>query len=312
LSFTLDGTPDSGSATVTVSGEVLGVLTITTDANGDATWSFDPTNVDNSVSDPSFTFIATVTDDDGDEATDSHTVTVTDGQGPGAEGTLALIVDEKDLADGTVAGGPAGGDPDTQDVEQGGLVFTAGSDAITSIKFDLAASQPTTGTGLDGSIVWSLSGDGLTLTGSIGGTDVITLVLSGELTATAGGGTAAPTVTATLLDEFPHEDVPDFDTLTISGITVVASEADPTDFVTATISLQVLDDEPRCSMMSRITSARRLRLSSIPAMLSAVQPWISSEMSVLTSRGLLCLPMVRMAILCWMATVIRSRLVASH
>ena len=122
-------------------------------------------------------------------------------------GTLALVVDEKDLADGTTAGGDAGGDPDTQDIEQGGLVFTSGSDAIASIKFDLAAGQPTTGTGLDGSITWALSGDGLTLTGSIGATAVITLVLSGQLTAGV-GATAAPTVTATLLSEFPHVELP--------------------------------------------------------------------------------------------------------
>ena len=81
-------------------------------------------------------------------------------------------------------------------------MFTSGSDAIASIKFD-AAGQPTTGTGLDGSISWAPSGDGLTLTGSIGGTAVITLVLSGQLSAGV-GDTASPTVTATLLAEFPH------------------------------------------------------------------------------------------------------------
>ena len=107
-------------------------------------------------------------------------------------------------------------------------MFTAGSDAIASIKFDLAAGQPTTGTGLDGSITWALSGDGLTLTGSIGGTAVITLVLSGQLAAGV-GGTAAPTVTATLLSEFPHVELPaDADTLTISGIKVVALDSDGT------------------------------------------------------------------------------------
>ena len=64
-------------------------------------------------------------------------------------------------------------------------MFTAGSDAIASIKFDLAAGQPTTGTGLDGpAITWALSGDGLTLTGSIGGTAVIDAGSVGP----AGGG----------------------------------------------------------------------------------------------------------------------------
>ena len=102
--------------------------------------------------DPSFSFTATVTDADGDVDADTHTISITEGAPPTSSGTLALVVDEKDLADGTTAGGAAGGDPDTQDIEQGGLVFTSGSDAIASIKFDLAAGQPTTGTGLDGSI----------------------------------------------------------------------------------------------------------------------------------------------------------------
>ena len=168
---------------------------------------------------------------------------------PQSLGTLGqLVVAEKDLPDGTVAGGPgadpdAGTDPDTQDVEEGALVFIAGTDAIASVKFDLAANQPTTGTDLDGTISWALSSDGLTLTGSIASTDVITLVLSGDLTATANGGTAEPTVTATLLEEFPHEDVPDADTLTISGIQVVATDTD-NDTATATISVEVIDDEP--------------------------------------------------------------------
>ena len=96
-----------------------------------------------------------MTDADGDVDADTHTISITEGAPPTSSGTLALVVDEKDLADGTTAGGNASGEagnPDTVDVEQGGLVFTSGSDAIASIKFDLAAGQPTTGTGLDGSI----------------------------------------------------------------------------------------------------------------------------------------------------------------
>ena len=190
-----------------------------------------------------------MTDADGDVDADTHTISITEGAPPTSTGTLALVVDEKDLADGTTAGGNAGGEagnPDTVDVETGGLVFTAGSDAIASIKFDLAAGQPTIGTGLDNlaAITWALSVDGLTLTGSIGGTAVIELVLSGQLTAGV-GGTAAPTVTATLLSEFPHENLADADTLTISGIKVVALDSDGTGLAApATISVQVMDDEP--------------------------------------------------------------------
>ena len=128
----------------------LGVLTIAIAAGGTATWTFNPSP--DSTGNPSFSFTATVTDADGDVDADTHTISITEGAPPTSSGTLALVVDEKDLADGTTAGGNAGGEagnPDTVDVETGGLVFTSGSDAIASIKFDLAAGQPTTGTGLD-------------------------------------------------------------------------------------------------------------------------------------------------------------------
>ena len=233
---------------MTQGADELGVLTIAIAAGGTATWTFNPTP--DSTGNPSFSFTATVTDADGDVDADTHTISITEGAPPTSSGTLALVVDEKDLADGTTAGGNAGGEagnPDTVDVETGGLVFTSGSDAIASIRFDLAAGQPTTGTGLDNlaGITWALSGDGLTLTGSIGATPVITLVLSGQLSA-GEGATAAPTVTATLLSEFPHENLADADTLTISGIRVVALDSDGTGLAApATISVQVIDERIR-------------------------------------------------------------------
>ena len=239
-------------------GDELGVLTIEIAAGGAVTWTFNPSP--DSSGNPSFSFTATVTDADGDVDADTHTISITEGAPPTSTGTLALIVDEKDLADGTTAGGNAGGEagnPDTVDVETGGLVFTAGSDAIASIKFDLAAGQPTIGTGLDNlaAITWALSGDGLTLTGSIGATPVITLVLSGQLTAGV-GGTAAPTVTATLLSEFPHENLADADTLTITGIKVVALDSDGTGLAApATISVQVIDDEPSVEIAPAVADA---------------------------------------------------------
>ena len=259
LTFTLNGTAQSQSATVTQGADELGVLTIAIAAGGTATWTFNPTP--DSTGNPSFSFTATVTDADGDVDADTHTISITEGAPPTSSGTLALVVDEKDLADGTTAGGNAGGEagnPDTVDVETGGLVFTSGSDAIASIRFDLAAGQPTTGTGLDNlaGITWALSGDGLTLTGSIGATPVITLVLSGQLSAAANGATAAPTVTATLLSEFPHENLADADTLTISGIRVVALDSDGTGLAApATISVQVIDDEPSVEIAPAVADA---------------------------------------------------------
>ena len=112
LTFTLDGTAQSTSATVTLGGDELGVLTIAIAAGGTATWTFNPSP--DSSGTPSFSFTATVTDADGDVDADTHTINITEGAPPTSTGTLALVVDEKDLADGTTAGGDAGGDPDTQ------------------------------------------------------------------------------------------------------------------------------------------------------------------------------------------------------
>ena len=109
LTFTLDGTAQSQFATVTQGADELGVLTIAIAANGTATWTFNPTP--DSTGNPSFSFTATVTDADGDVDADTHTISITEGAPPTSSGTLALVVDEKDLADGTTAGGDAGGEP---------------------------------------------------------------------------------------------------------------------------------------------------------------------------------------------------------
>ena len=69
------------------------------------------------------------------------------------------------------------------------------------------------------------------------------------------GGTASPTVTATLLSEFPHVELPaDADTLTISGIKVVALDSDGTGLAApATISVEVIDDEPSAEISADTT-----------------------------------------------------------
>jgi large repetitive protein len=242
--FTLGAAGSTQTATVTVGSDVLGVLSVTTDANGDATWTFDPAL---DVTQPaSFSFVATVTDKDGDVDTDTHTVTITDGADPTAAGTLLLQVDERNLAGGTESPGNVG-DPDTVDVDTGALIFTAGSDSITDVKFSTdtdGISVP----GLNGgvTIAWS-SGGTDTLIGKIGTVDVIKLEISGDQSGPAGGGTAEPTITATLLAKFPHEDAANVDTLTISGIKVDAVEADG-DKVTATIAVEVIDDLPNVNV----------------------------------------------------------------
>ena len=70
-----------------------------------------------------------------------------------------------------------------------------------------------------------------------------------------------PTITATLLAEFPHQDNVNVNTLTISGIKVTALEAD-TDSVTATIAVEVIDDVPAVVVTGATTVAEDASLPS--------------------------------------------------
>ena len=64
-------------------------------------------------------------------------------------------------------------------------------------------------------------------------------------------------MTATLLSEFPHVEPPaDADTLTISGVKVVALDSDGTGLAApATISVEVIDDEPSVEIAPAVADA---------------------------------------------------------
>jgi T1SS-143 domain-containing protein len=235
LSFTLNGTASTQSATVTNGTDVLGVLTVAITAGGAATWTFDPSlDVNNSAGDPSFTFTATVTDADGDSDSDSHTITVTDGLTATAT-NLSLTVQESDID--VVGTTPA----QTDEVDDGAVTFTANSDNITDVFFGATAGILIPGLDNAVSIVWTGQNTD-TLTGTIGGTPVIQLTITGTQTAAA-GGTAVPTITATLLSAFPHENNVNVNTLSINGIQVVATESDG-ETATSTVTVTVTDDLP--------------------------------------------------------------------
>jgi VCBS repeat-containing protein len=223
----------------------------------DGAWTFDP-NL-NLVNPANASFSYRLTDGDGDFDDATQPITVTDGANPTVAGTVALMVNEaaldttqggSDLAAGVVTGTQPGLATETAQSGAGNqLTFTAGSDAIASIKFaNPGTTVPSFDAGLDNgvTVTWALSVDGRTLTGSFGGNSVIILQLSGGQSATAGGGTVTPTVTVTLTDHFPHQDNVNASQLVISNIGVTASEAD-TDSVTGTISVTVQDDQPTTS-----------------------------------------------------------------
>ena len=87
--------------------------------------------------------------------------------------------------------------------------------------------------------------------GKIGGVTVITLTLTGDVTAAGGGDTARPTVTAVLSDNFPHQNAPDADSLTITGLVVNATDRDG-EITTGTVNVTVVDDAPNVEVVAAV------------------------------------------------------------
>ncbi|KIO34833.1 beta strand repeat-containing protein, partial [Shewanella sp. cp20] len=154
----------------------------------------------------------------------------------GATATLTIVVDP------TVDGGSnvdltvddANTLASATDTDSSGLSFTAGVYDVTSFAFtnigDINVS------GLDANISWDLDASG-NLIGSIDGTPVLQLSLSGSNI--SAGATGSVTVSVTLLDNLPHG--ANVDDIVINGITV---EATDTSNATATgsVSVKVIDD----------------------------------------------------------------------
>ena len=201
--------------------------TLTVNANG--TWSFaSNNNLDNSVA-QSITFTVKVTDVDHDVASDPQTIAITDGAGPTGGDTLTLIVDDEALPDGTNSAS-------TAETDSGTLTFTAGSYALTSFAFGTDLS------GLGAGLTWARV-DANTITGSDGGTLVVTLKLTAPASIAA-GGTGDVTVTATLANNYAmHPGLNVHDLQALGSVAVVASDHDG-DSATGTVSVSVSDDLP--------------------------------------------------------------------
>ena len=71
------------------------------------------------------------------------------------------------------------------------------------------------------------------------------------MTAAGGGDTARPTVTAVLSDNFPHQNAPDADSLTITGLVVNATDRDG-EITTGTVNVTVVDDAPNVEIVAAV------------------------------------------------------------
>ena len=141
-----------------------------------------------------------------------------------------------------------------RDWRDGGVDWAFVCDGVGRDLAELCGEPVAAVSGLDetASLTWQRdAGDPRVLLGKIGGVTVITLTLTGDVTAAGGGDTATPTVTAVLSDNFPHQNAPDADSLTITGLVVNATDRDG-EITTGTINVTVVDDAPSVEVVAAV------------------------------------------------------------
>ncbi|WP_341503022.1 retention module-containing protein [Gallaecimonas sp. GXIMD4217] len=228
-SWALDQGADGSTLTVLFGGNSYalgeaidtGVGTLTVLADG--SWYFEAAlGLDNS-NQIAMEFSVLATDADGDLASDSHLIRIHDGSDPTGGSQLALTVQEAEI----------------EDAAQGDLFFTAGSDALGDFHFMTPESITVDVNGdFIADLTWQLSADGQSMIGLINGEAAIVLAI--DWSEIAPGETGNVTVTAQLLDAFPHPDADGNNEITVSGI-VIGSDVDG-DPVSGTVSVTVVDD----------------------------------------------------------------------
>ncbi|MHC3401473.1 retention module-containing protein [Aeromonas veronii] len=236
------------SVTVSVDGQASQALSLADSANtvtfntasgtltvkADGSWTFDPKPVDNDT-DPAdvVNFSISGTDADGDPFSDTQTINVLDGPGPGNGNAVTLDLDEDDLLAGS--GTPKGPLTDSATV-----TFVAGSDPFAGFAFQGTSGITVNVNGTTGDdLFWTLDSGVLNAhLGSSSGTIVLTVSL---VSANPAAGTVG--VSAELKGALPHATANGENTITITGITVVASDVDG-DSATAAVTVNVVDDVP--------------------------------------------------------------------
>ncbi len=220
---------------VTIGGVVVAVAATGTtsysNANGSYTfqaggaWTFDPVIKTNAfVVNADFTY--TITDGDGDQSSALQQIRIADGTNPSASAPIGLTVDDQNLESGST---PSAVQPVAA---SGQIVFTKGSDAISSIGFgDLSM--------LDGGLSWTLESDTQIIGRDSDDNPVVVLDLdvSGHIA----------TVTMTLQYNYSlHPDITIDDIADLGSIDIVATDADG-DMAAGTVNLSVSDDVPSIS-----------------------------------------------------------------
>jgi T1SS-143 domain-containing protein len=231
----------TGSGPFVVTGQ-YGTLTI----QADGSYSYlANTNLNNSTL-LTDTFTYTLIDGDGDPSQASLVITLTDGAAPTATKTASISVDEEGIDNANARGSAelaTAGQDSSAETGSDTVTFQAGSDNITGVAFTSVAGITADVNGVAGNdIVWSLV-DATHIKGTINGVDAILVTLTPPALPIAAGASGSATVTVTLTDNFPHPNANAQNSISLTGLNVVATDTDGTT-VNAAVDITVIDDVP--------------------------------------------------------------------
>ena len=221
--------------------DTVGAGSVSFDAGGDIT--FTPTA--GFEGDAVITY--TIEDADGDESTASLTVTVAPDSEPSVEAT-DTVVDEDGLVDANVDENPLLGtetDSTESATDSGTITVQYGNDTPA----DLLAAITLSDAGLDAQldalgadVTWTLSGNGLTLTGASGGTTVLEIEITGATD--NGGGEVVYDYTVTLSEELTHLVNDNEDSLVLNDVGFTVTDSD-SDSQSGSFDVTIVDDVPQ-------------------------------------------------------------------
>jgi len=210
--------------------------------NGDGTFTYTPAAGEEGT----VTFDYTITDRDGDSSTATVTIELkTDSKPVVVVNNATAVVDEDGLPGASADHGRAGEVTSTGSAAYTGTI-TVGygndvpADALGAIKLS-ASGLDSQLKALGGDVAWTLSGDGRTLTGAVGGVTVMTVAI-----VSAGAANAAGQVTYTyevVLEKSVTHEAGGEDAVALNGISFVVTDADGSQG-NGSFDVQVVDDMP--------------------------------------------------------------------
>ncbi|MBL0925740.1 MAG: hypothetical protein IBJ12_14905, partial [Sphingomonadaceae bacterium] len=228
------GTPVGDAFSFAVAGK--GTYTF----KADGSWTFTPSGNLNNATPTNAGFTYTITDADKDTSVAAQPITIEDGANPTSSKNAAITVNEEGLANANATGSVNNNSENGSDT----VTFSAGSDNIVSVAFGDTAGITVNVNGIDGAdIAWTAVGT-TQIEGRIGGVLAITLTLVPPALPILAGAGGSATVNVALTDNFPHPNANGENTISLTGINVIATDTD-NDTATATVGVTVIDDIAR-------------------------------------------------------------------